>query len=265
MSKTAVITGATSGLGLAYAKYFAAKGYDLVITGRRREILEQNAVDLHNKYAVDVKSVVVDLAEEKGIDLLLSKLEGITIDVLVNNAGFGLKPCFADNDIDDIGRMICLQTLCVSKLTHFALQGMKERNEGTIINISSDGAFAVIPHNVLYSSTKLFITNLTEGLYLELKDTGIKVQVVCPGFIDSHFHESAKMKVDKENSKFGKFRKPDDVVNDAMKDFYKGKVVSVPDKGARMIKRMAKLLPRPLFYRVALKASYAFKSKKGKA
>ncbi|MCA5960844.1 SDR family NAD(P)-dependent oxidoreductase [Blautia sp. RD014234] len=94
-------------------------------------------------------------------------------------------------------KMLYLQILCVTQLTHCVLKGMLQRHDGIIINISSDGAFAVMPHNVLYSSTKLYILNFTEGLHTELVGTGVHVQAVCPGFIDSHFHENAGMHMDK--------------------------------------------------------------------
>jgi short-subunit dehydrogenase len=262
MNKTVLITGATSGLGLAYARYFAKKGYDLVITGRREEVINQNANNIIETFGVNVKVIIVDLSENKGVDFLMENIKELTIDILINNAGFGLKPTFAETDINDINKLLYLQTACVTRLTHFVLQDMKKRNEGTIINISSDGAFAVIPHNVLYSSTKLFIVNFTEGLYLELIGSNIQVQVVCPGFINSHFHENAQMKVDKTKKGLGQFRNPEDVVKDAMLDLQKGKVVSVPDKSARRIKNLSKILPRKIFYRILLNATKKFSGKK---
>lgn len=262
MNKTVLITGATSGLGLAYARYFVKEGYDLIITGRREEIINQNANKIIELFAVNIKVVIVDLSESKGVDFLIENIKERTIDILINNAGFGLKPTFAETDINDINKLLYLQTTCVIRLTHYVLQDMKKRNSGSIINISSDGAFSVIPHNVLYSSTKLFIINFTEGLYLELIDTNIQVQVVCPGFIDSHFHENAQMKVDKAKKGLGQFRNPQDIVNDSMLDLQKGKVVCVPDKSARRIKNLSKILPRRVFYRILLNATKKFSGKK---
>lgn len=250
MKKTALITGATSGLGLSYAKFFAAQGCDLIITGRREQIVRANADHIHSQFHVNVEVITGDLSTQEGLKSLIAQLQARQIDILVNNAGFGLKPTFVDTPAEDIEKMLYLQVWCITKLTHFVLKCMVERNCGTIINISSDGAFAVMPHNVLYSSTKIFILNLTEGLHLELAGTNIVVQAVCPGFIDSHFHESAGMNVDKAKTGFLGFRKPDDIVADAMWDLEKGIVVSIPDTGGKAIRTIVKFIPRKMYYKV---------------
>ena len=158
--------------------------------------------------------------------------------------------------------MLYLQIWCVTQLTHCVLKGMLQRHDGIIINISSDAAFAVMPHNVLYSSTKLYILNFTEGLHTELVGTGVHVQAVCPGFIDSHFHENAGMHMDKNKKGMFGFRQPDDIVADAMKDFRKGKVVSVPDAGAKRIRFMGRFMPRKAFYKMSASFSAGVIKKK---
>lgn len=250
MKTTALITGATSGLGYSYAKFFAAQGCDLIITGRREQIIRENADILQNQYHVSVEVMIGDLSTLEGIETLMRQLQNRQIDILVNNAGFGSKPMFADTSPEDIEKMLYLHVWCVTKLTHMVLQGMVARDRGTIINISSDGAFAVMPHNVLYSSTKLYILNFTEGLHIELADTNILVQAVCPGFIDSHFHENAGMDMDKRKTGFLGFRKPDDIVADAMRDLKKGKTISIPDFGAKTIRTVVKFLPRRSYYKM---------------
>ena len=149
MSKTALITGATSGLGLSYARYFASKGCNLIITGRREDVIRKNAESLQNQFHVNVEVIIAELSSLDGINRFLSQIGDRTIDILVNNAGFGLKPAFVDTPEADVEKMLYLQVWCVTKLTHFVLKGMVQRNSGAIINISSDGAFAVLPHNVL--------------------------------------------------------------------------------------------------------------------
>lgn len=198
MKNAALITGATSGLGLAYAKEYAKKGYNLIITGRREDKIKANAKSIENMYNVTVKVIIVDLAHEQGLNDLLDEIRNDEIEVLVNNAGFGLKPIFSEVPKEDMDRIMFLQMNTVVILTQNILKKMLIRNKGTIINISSDGAFAVMPRNVIYSSTKLFILNFTEGLYMELINSDINVQVVCPGFIDSDFHASAGMNVVKK-------------------------------------------------------------------
>ena len=181
---------------------------------------------------------------------MLSCIRDRDIHVLVNNAGFGLKPFFAEYTPRGYRKMLYLQIWCVTQLTHCVLKGMLQRHDGIIINISSDGAFAVMPHNVLYSSTKLYILNFTEGLHTELVGTGVHVQAVCPGFIDLSFSRGMRGCIWIRNKKgmFG-FRQPDDIVADAMKDFRKGKVVSVPDAGAKLIRFMGRFMPRKAFYK----------------
>ena len=144
MKNTALITGATSGLGLSYAKYFASAGYDLILTGRRREIIQKNAETLQKRYHIKAEVLIVELSDPNGISQLLSFIRDRDIHVLVKNAGFCLKPFFADTPQEDIEKMLYLQILCVTQLTHCVLKGMLQRHDGIIINISSDGAFAVM-------------------------------------------------------------------------------------------------------------------------
>ena len=251
MKPYALITGATSGLGLAYAGYFARKGYNLIITGRRKEIIEKRAGEIRSQYGCRTDVILVDLGTEDGVGALLGQLEGKEVDVLVNNAGFGLGAEFADLDIGMASQLIFLQTIAVAEITHYVLQGMKQRNRGTIINISSDGAFAVVPKNVVYASAKRFLVTFTEGLHMELSGTGIRVQVVCPGFIDSDFHESAGMRVDKSRKGMFAFRQPEEVVRDAMKGLDRGTVVMIPDRAGKMVKAMADWLPKKIYYKFA--------------
>lgn len=247
----AVITGATSGLGLAYAERMAADGYDLIITGRREEIIKANAERIMHEYGRSVEVCITDLSDEEGVNKLIDVLNNKNISILVNNAGFGLKTKFIDTNYCDVKRLLYLHIMAVTKLTYFVLQGMKQRNKGTIINISSDGAFAVLPKNVVYSSSKLYIINFTEGLHMELADYDIKVQAVCPGFIDSDFHSRAGMSVDKTRKGIFGFQQPGDVVNRAMKALKKNIVVCVPDKGGKLIRLIGKYMPRKMFYKFA--------------
>ena len=225
---------------------------NLIITGRREDKIKANAVNLENTFNVKVKTIIVDLANEKGLDILLSGIWDDDIEVLVNNAGFGLKPFFSEVIKEDIDRIMFLQMNTVVILTQNVLKQMLVRDRGTIINISSDGAFAVMPRNILYSSTKLFILNFTEGLYMELIDSAIHVQVVCPGFIDSDFHESAGMNVVKKKTGFMKFMDPDKIVHLAMRDLKIGRVVSLPGLDVKIIQIMKKLLPRKTFYKIII-------------
>lgn len=252
MKNVTLITGATSGLGLAYAKEYAKRGYNLIITGRREDKIKANAINIENMYNVKVKAVIVDLANAEGVNFLLNEIRDDEIEVLINNAGFGLKPLFSEVPQVDMERIIFLQINAVVILSQYILKQMLVRNRGTMINISSDGAFAVMPRNILYSSTKLFIVNFTEGLYMELIDSAIRVQVVCPGFIESDFHESAGMNVVKKKTGFMKFMDPDKIVQLAMRDLKKGRVVSLPGLDVKIIQIMQKFLPRNTLYKIII-------------
>lgn len=251
MGHYALITGATSGLGLAYATWFAGKGYDLIVTGRRKEVIERRAQEIRDKYACRVMVILADLAREDGVRKLLASLEGREIHVLVNNACFGFRSSFSDTDVDGLKRLIYLQTTAVAEITHHVLKGMKERNKGSIINISSSGAFLVVPGNVTYAAAKRFVVTLTEGLHMELMGTGIRVQAVCPGFVDTDFHENNGMHVDKTRTGMFGFRQPEEVVDEAMKEFEKGRVVCIPDKAGKLVRVMAEYMPKRMYYRFA--------------
>lgn len=251
MKGNALITGATSGLGLAYAKWFAQEGYDLIITGRRQALIEKRAEEIRTAYGCGVTVILADLAEEEGITSLLLQLKGKEVEVLVNNAGFGLKTEFANTDIRDIQRLVFLHTMGICRITHFVLQGMKERRRGRIINISSDGAFAVVPGNVVYAASKRFIVTFTQGLHMELASYGIQLQAVCPGFIDSDFHESAGMHVDKTRKGIFAFHQPEEVVQEGMRSLNKGRVICIPGRPGKMIKALGNLLPEKMYYKFA--------------
>ena len=124
MKKLALITGATSGLGLSYAAYFASQGYDLIVTGRRREALFSNGKKWREQYHVNVETILVELSDREEVRRLIEHVGDREIDMLVNNAGFGLKPVFADTSEEEMERILSLQVWCVTKLTHFVLQRM---------------------------------------------------------------------------------------------------------------------------------------------
>lgn len=252
MKGKVLITGATSGLGLAYAKEYASRGYDLIVTGRRKEKLEKNMQQLAKENHVVIQCVIVELSNEEGLMKLMEMIQLEKIEVLINNAGFGLKPLFVDVSEEDVDKILYLQTNVVTKLTHFVLQQMKEYDSGVIINVASDGALMMMPHNVLYGASKNYILAFTQGLYTELYDTNIKVQVVCPSFMDTDFHESAGMKVNKSKKGLMKFSAPSEIVNVSMRDLEKGRVICKPTFDVKLIDLMVRLLPRRMTYKIAI-------------
>ncbi len=249
MEKTALITGATGGLGYAYARYWAGEGYDLILTGRR-EAIYQRAQALREEFAVAVEVLRPQLGRPEGVEELLSALEGRKVDVLVNNAGFGYAGKLVDMPPEKLEEMLYLHVVCTTRLCRVVGADMARRGRGTILNIASAAAFAPAPNSAVYAASKRYVLQLSEALHVELAPRGVRVQAVCPGMVDTDFH--SRMGVEKAGNwrSLLPFRQPGAVVADAMRDFGKGKVVSVPDVGGRLLRQADRHLPRGLFYKV---------------
>ncbi|MES2102618.1 MAG: SDR family oxidoreductase [Pseudomonadota bacterium] len=179
--KIAVVTGASSGIGAVYAERLAKRGYDLVLVARRADRLQALAASIAKAHGVRVESLIADLATEAGqasVEQLLASNQAVSI--LVNNAGIARLAPIAGSPLDDSLSQILLNITALTRLTHAALPGMKSRNEGVIINVSSVMALNSLPISSVYSGTKAFVLAFSRGLQQELADTGVKVQVVLP-------------------------------------------------------------------------------------
>ncbi len=185
----AAITGASSGIGEAFARRLAADGYHLLLIARRRERLERLADDLSRQHGVQVEALPADLARDTDIARVaqrLAELDHLTL--LVNNAGFGTVGTFAEVSATSQTDMICLHTEAPARLTHSVLPGMIARKQGAIINVSSTAAFFALPGNATYCATKRFLVTFSETLSIELAGRGVTVQALCPGFTRTDFH-----------------------------------------------------------------------------
>lgn len=190
MEKWALITGASSGIGEAFARQLAAKGYDLCLTGRRAERLEAVAAEVRNQHEVRAEVVVADIGTDAGIRLLEKWISVHTpIEMLVNNAGFGVRTLFTQDRPEKTIEMIAVHNIAPVRLTSAVLDGMKQAGRGSIINVSSPAAYAPLPGNGAYAGTKAFLNAFSESLARELEGTGIRVQVLLPGFTYSDFHK----------------------------------------------------------------------------
>ena len=196
MSKLALITGASSGIGQAFAERLAADGYDLVIVGRRQERLEQFA-DSHPQ--TTVRTVVADLSTPAGIDTIAGICATEPVTMLVNNAGVAHYMPFADSPADKATELVNVKVLAPTMLSRAAIAGMQERGGGTIINVSGMIAFggpaphAQMPRRVVYGGSLAYLVAMSQTLSAELEGTGITVQVVCPGVVATEFHERQGM------------------------------------------------------------------------
>lgn len=193
----ALVTGASSGIGAAFARQLAARGHDLVLVARRADRLEALAKELRVAHGVDARTAAFDLGANGAVSGLMERLatDGLAVDVLVNNAGFGTQGAFLDNDLARELNMIDVNCRALTELTYEVAKGMKARKaRGTIIHTSSVGAFGPAPYFATYAATKAFILSFSEALAAELAVDGITVQTLCPGATTTEFVEVANFR-----------------------------------------------------------------------
>lgn len=245
---TALVTGATAGLGWGYADAYAGRGHDLVLVARDEGRLATVAADLAGRHGVRVEVLPADLAERSGVDAVAGRLADAArpVSALVNNAGFGLRESFLTASVEDEQRMLDVMVTAVMRLSHAVLPSMVERDTGTIINVSSMAGW--FPGGT-YSSAKAWVTCFSESLSVGLRGSGVQVIAVCPGFIRTEFHERAGMNMS---------RTPDwmwldvpTVVDRTFRDLSRGRPVSVAGHRYRLFARLLQHGPRSLARRFA--------------
>jgi short-subunit dehydrogenase len=192
---TAAITGASSGIGAAFARQLAPLGFNLVLVARREDRLSALATELQAHYPIKAEVLAADLADATDIKRVQSHLAELdNLDILINNAGFGAPGSFAEAEPDPQLNMIQVHVIASVHLTRAALPGMIARGQGAIINVSSIAGLVPIPGSATYSSTKAYLVFFSEALQAELRGSGIKVQALCPGFTHTGFHDAPEHK-----------------------------------------------------------------------
>jgi short-subunit dehydrogenase len=193
-TETVLVTGASSGIGLELAKRFAADGHRLVLVARRADLLDTLAQELAANFKTEVQVIAMDLARPDAAQALWDETarRGLQIDVLVNNAGFGLHGEFADMPLARCTEMIQLNVTTLMALCHLAIPGMKQRGHGRIVNLSSLAGMQAAPMFTVYAATKAFVLLFSQALREEVAKDGIEVVAVCPGITESGFHEVAR-------------------------------------------------------------------------
>ena len=194
--KTALITGASSGIGKAMAKLMASKSINLIITARRLEALQELKKSLENSYKIKVNCIDLDLVEASAVRTLYNKVEslGITVDYLVNNAGFGGQGSFYERKWQDESAMMQLNMVALTQLTHLFLPGMVKRNSGKILNVaSSAGLIPGGPLQSVYFATKAYVISFSQGLAGELFNKNVTVTALCPGATATEFEKTANL------------------------------------------------------------------------
>jgi short-subunit dehydrogenase len=237
---TALITGATSGIGLTFARTLARRGHDLILVARDRERLDQVAAELRG-HRVEVEVFPTDLTDRAQLAGVEERLRSGPVEILVNNAGFGVPQRFASGDLDVEQQMLDVLVTAVMRLTHAALPGMVARGSGAVLNVSSVAGWIT---GGTYSASKAWVTVFSESLAVELAGTGVHVTAVCPGFTHTEFHQRASMEM--EGVPEWMWLDPQEVVDRALSDVRKGRPVSVAGPQYKALSIAAQYLPRPL-------------------
>ncbi|MEG4090770.1 SDR family oxidoreductase [Microcoleus sp. Pol12B4] len=244
---TALITGASGGIGAAFAAELAKRQHNLILVARSEDKLQQLAATLQQEFNILVEIIVQDLtapgAGTAVFDAVVKK--GWTVDLLVNNAGFGDYGVFADRPLDKQVNMVQLNIVALVELSHLFLQGMRQRKAGSIINVASIAAFQPMPYLSMYAATKAFVLSFSEALWAENKDLGIGVLCLCPGPTESDFFAVAEFPKSMASSSGQKLVPAAEVVRDALKALEKNEsnVVTggIPNQ---IIANMPRLMPR---------------------
>ena len=241
--RAALITGASSGIGEAFAKELASQNYDLVIIARRKDRLLELARELKSNYSISIYVIAADISTEKGIEQVEEYIKKVkNLDILINNAGFGTKGNFSDVSPENSINMINLHVLAVTRFCRAVLPDMIKRNKGSIINVSSLAAFYPIKGNAIYNATKTYLIMFSKSIQNELKNYNIKVQALCPGFVYTGFHDTNEFK-DFDRSSVPKWlwMSAEEVVKQSLKALRKKKVIFIPGIKNRIIAGLLKI------------------------
>lgn len=244
---TALVTGATAGIGHEFARQLAGRGHDLVLVARDAERLTDVAAELESAYGVAVEILPADLTDREQLARVERRVADpeAPVELLVNNAGFGLRQRFLDNDVEDEQAMLDVLVTAVLRLSHAALGAMSERGHGGLINVSSVAAF--LPRGT-YSAAKAWVNSFGEWAAGEYRDRGITVTTLCPGFTRTEFH--SRMQVSQDSAPDFMWLDADVLVRRALADFDRGRVLSVPGAQYRTITTLSRAVPNRVLQRL---------------
>lgn len=246
----ALITGASSGIGQDMARYLAAKGYDLILVARRKS----NLNNLKKELSTNVKVIPFDLTEMDNLEQLYNEVSKENIDVLINNAGFGLMGEFNETDLDTELKMIDLNIRAVHYLTKKFIKDFIKRDYGYILNVASSAAFMAGPKLSTYYATKNYVCRLTEAIYQELKmnNSNVHISALCPGPVDTEFNKvaNATFHTKSLSSKY--------VAKYAIDKMLKNKLIIIPSLQMKLMIFLTRFIPRKLLLRI----TYGIQDKK---
>ena len=246
---TALVTGATAGIGAAYSKLLAKDGFDLVLVARDKKRLTDTAKSLSKEFGIKAEVLVADLTKANQLAKVEKRLASKVkpIEVLINNAGFGINKSFLDSDIDAEQQLLDVLVTAPMRLTHSVLPLMKQRNSGTIVNISSVASWIA---GGTYSAAKSYLTVFTESLHTELRGSKVNISALCPGFTRTEFHQRGRMKMNGLPNFM--WLSAEKVVAQSWKAAKSGKAISVPGWQYLILSSISRFGPRPLVRRIGM-------------
>lgn len=247
MRQTALITGASGGIGYELAKLFAEDGYNVILIARNAQKLNEIAKDFEQKYRIIAKVIAKDLSIPSAPDEIFTELqqERITVNVLVNNAGFASYGLFHELDLAAQLQMLQVNIVCLTNLTHLFLKDMVKQRSGKILNLASTAAFQPGPLMAVYYATKAYVLSFSEAIANELEDTGVSVTALCPGPTESGFQQRAAM----EDSKLvsgQKIMDAETVAKIGYRGLMENKTVIVPGVKNKILAESVRFTPRKL-------------------
>ncbi len=252
MKKTALITGASAGLGVEFAVQLAAQGHDLVLVARRKEKLDEVAKSLAEAHGVDVRTMSADLSDPSAPEDLFAQVqsEGLAIDYLINNAGSAGPSLFEEKDWAPQAKFLELMMTSVTHMCHHFIPPMRERGFGRVVNVSSFAGRLARPAGAHYGPSKAYLVALSEELALLLRGTGVHASALCPGFTHTDCHEAAGM-MEMKNSRPGfLWYDAETVVRDGLRAVERGKPIMVSGRLYRWLDPIA----QSVFFRPLIKA-----------
>ena len=248
MRSWALVTGATAGIGESFTRLLAANNYNLVLVARDLPRLHERSTALQNAFGIETIVLQADLSTNEGCALVERYIAEHDIDVLINNAGFGIKKAFTTSALNDEQSLLDVLVRTPMRLMHGALLKMRARDKGVIINVSSVAGFIA---GGTYSASKSYLTVLSESLNTELVGTNIKITALCPGFTRTEFHQRGRMSMKGLPSFM--WLNADKLVADAWNDALKGRAISVPGRQYKLLTLLIQIAPRPLVRKIGMK------------
>jgi short-subunit dehydrogenase len=244
----ALVTGATAGIGESFTRLLAENNYNLVLVARDVSRLQERASQLQSQFNVQTHIIQADLSTDTGCAAVEQYIASNQIDVLINNAGFGINKAFTMSELKAEQEMFDVLVRTPMRLMHGVLPGMKQRNKGVVINVSSVAGYIA---GGSYSAAKSYLTVISESLHTELADTNIKVSALCPGFTRTEFHQRGRMSMKGLPSFL--WLDSDELVAKAWSDALKGEALSIPGWQYQLLVFVIKRLPRSIVRKVGMR------------